>query len=390
MTIATSISGPIAGSIGAAITDPPVGGGVNPASLFTAEMGWFYDTSDLSTLFEDAEGTTPATVNGLVGRQNDKSPRGLHRTQTTTGSKPVLRGSPTGSNLFTAYGTPGAGWVDSGGGVATATASNAAMPTTTAAVIGKVYRVKYTMTRTAGTLTPSFGGVSLTAQSAAGTYEQHITATSTAVLTFTGSSYSGAVSAIETFDVSAGSVQAPYFLQYDGVDDFLVTASANFTATDKVTVVAGLRKINQFFSSGVYVELTASMDTNAQSFALIAPVTAGIHYRFGSRGSAASAYAGTPSAGFAGGHTSVTTGIGDIAGDSMILRINGKQEGSLASDQGTGNYANAFVYFGRRGALTSAFNGYDYGSLGIGKLLSAGDLSNVERFYASRTGVTLL
>lgn len=69
--------------------------------LFSAsEPGAWYDPSDLSTLFQDAAGTTPVTaVEQPVGRILDKSGRGNHATQATTTKRPVLSRRV---NLFTA------------------------------------------------------------------------------------------------------------------------------------------------------------------------------------------------------------------------------------------------------------------------------------------------
>ena len=65
----------------------------NPLSLFAAgEQGVWYDPSDLSTLFQDAAGTTPVTAAGQpVGRMLDKSGRGNHATQSTAINRPTLQ-----------------------------------------------------------------------------------------------------------------------------------------------------------------------------------------------------------------------------------------------------------------------------------------------------------
>jgi hypothetical protein len=68
------------------------GGAFDPASLFASgEQGVWYDPSDLSTVFTDTEGTTPATVGQAVARINDKSGRGNHATQATVAQRPILR-----------------------------------------------------------------------------------------------------------------------------------------------------------------------------------------------------------------------------------------------------------------------------------------------------------
>lgn len=68
------------------------GAGFSPSQLFAAgEKGAWYDPSDLSTMFTDTAGTTPASVDGPVGRINDKSGNGYHLLQGTAGSRPTLR-----------------------------------------------------------------------------------------------------------------------------------------------------------------------------------------------------------------------------------------------------------------------------------------------------------
>lgn len=65
----------------------------DPATLFAAgEKGWWYDPSDLSTLYQDAAGTTPVTgVGQPVGRMNDKSGNGNYLVQLTDANRPILR-----------------------------------------------------------------------------------------------------------------------------------------------------------------------------------------------------------------------------------------------------------------------------------------------------------
>jgi hypothetical protein len=72
-----------------ALNDPSA---VISSSLFAdGEPGAFYDPSDLSTVFTDTAGTTPAVVGDPVARINDKSGRGNHATQSVLASRPILR-----------------------------------------------------------------------------------------------------------------------------------------------------------------------------------------------------------------------------------------------------------------------------------------------------------
>lgn len=65
-----------------------------PAELFqSGEQGAWYDIQDLSTMWQDENGTVPAVVDSVVGRIDDQSPNGNHATQSDTNKKPILRQS---------------------------------------------------------------------------------------------------------------------------------------------------------------------------------------------------------------------------------------------------------------------------------------------------------
>lgn len=319
---------------------------------------------------------------------------GNHRYQSTTGSKPILRGSPVGANLVTngdfASGTgwtTGAGWAI-GSGVATATTSSGTLTSTLTATIAKVYRLTYTVTRSAGSVQPSFGGVTGASRSAAGTYVEYLTASSTAALVFTGTTFSGTVDNVEIVDVSAGQVQAPYFLQYDGVDDFLLTAAVDFTATDKMFVCVGVRKLSD--AAGIVAELSASITSNTGSFYATAGLDAGNYWSGLSRGSAAAttgqAYGSTTAAG---PETIVGSWTHDIAGDQTRMRKNGVLATSALggdNDKGTGNFGNYALYFGRRGGVSTPYNGLESRTVICGKALSASELASTERWVNQGTG----
>jgi len=64
-----------------------------PAVLFTdGAVGVWYDPADMSTMFQDAAGTTPVTAAGQpVGLILDKSGNGLHASQASTTKRPIYR-----------------------------------------------------------------------------------------------------------------------------------------------------------------------------------------------------------------------------------------------------------------------------------------------------------
>jgi hypothetical protein len=175
-------------------------------------------------------------------------------------------------------------------------------------------------------------------------------------------------------------------LQYDGIDDFLTTASVDFTATDKMAVVMGVRKLSDA-ARGMLVEFS-STTANPGTFSIEVPSSVSPSISFFNTGTLARG-ATVNSAPYASPLTAVLCGIGDISADKTELRVNGSLVANSPGDLGTGNYANAILYFGRRGGSSLPMNGLDFGGVCIGKTLTATQLANVEKWVAIRTGVSL-
>lgn len=319
---------------------------------------------------------------------------GLPRFQPTTASRPILRGTPTGANLATAFAGGGAGWTYSGGdfvatGSAATTSAGVVSP---AVVIGRTYRIKYTVAITSGTIRAVGGGVNGTQRTVSGTYEEYTTATATTAFIMQPTvAYTGSVSAIEIFDVSAGAVQAPYGLQYDGVDDFFLTASADFTATDKVTLAHGVRKFAD--ANGLIVELSTTSAATAGTFGMVAGGGSTANYELSLFGTAACSYL---IASDALPTTDVVSCVFNIAGadhtTEIVPQVDGVTTapvGGVAGPAGTGNLGNFPMYWGRRGGTTQPRNGLDFGGWGIGRLLTAAEYTNGKSWTANRTGVVL-
>lgn len=87
--LANAIASALARQLGGVAAGVPAW---SPSSLFASgEQGAWYDPSDLSTLFQDAAGSTPVTaVEQPVGKILDKSGRGNHASQATSAARPVL------------------------------------------------------------------------------------------------------------------------------------------------------------------------------------------------------------------------------------------------------------------------------------------------------------
>lgn len=177
-----------------------------------------------------------------------------------------------------------------------------------------------------------------------------------------------------------------YYLAFNGTNSWMQTAAIDFTATDKMTVVAGVRKLSDA-ATGVVAELSASVSANTGTFGIFGPWSgAGGNYGASFRGSLRSdAIAGGSTAPL----TSVITGNGGISTDTSLMRINGVQVATAATDQGTGPYGNYPLYIGARAGASLFFNGNLYGLIVRSALSSDPQIASAEAFMAGKTGVTI-
>lgn len=179
-----------------------------------------------------------------------------------------------------------------------------------------------------------------------------------------------------------------YCLSFDGVDDFLVTQSINFTSTDKVTVFAGVRKITDD-TVGTLFELSQNAATNAGVFGMNVPSASGIRFLFRSAGTGtrfAIIPFGIEYSTLAAPITAVVTGIGEISTDTSLISVNGIAGVFDATDQGTGNYGNYPIYIGSRGGSSNRFKGYLYSLIIRGAQSSAEQIQSAESWVNSKTG----
>jgi len=187
-----------------------------------------------------------------------------------------------------------------------------------------------------------------------------------------------------TYDCTETGVPDCYYLQADGSDDGMVTPTLDLSATDKIGVFTAVRKLSDA-AAAMVAEFSASTGGNNGSFGVQAPAGASASLRFVSRGTAEISATYTNAA-VAAPYTAVLTGIGDISGDSVILRANGVQVASAATNQGTGNFGNYALYFFRRGGASLPFNGLEYGYALGDALPSAAQITSMENYYNGIVG----
>ena len=298
---------------------------LNPRELFASgEQGLWLDPSDFSTMWQDSAKTTPVTAAGdPVGYISDKSGRGNHAFQTTSASRPTLARIPSSGrrNLLTRTEEfDNAAWTKQTVAVSTnavtdpvgGTTAETITPTPGAAAFDN--RVFQSFSATSGTqytfsvwakssaanakltlvffnlsgqvfnLTSSWARYSITYTAASTTtlavniYAGQVdggsgSVTSTNVIDIwgaqleTGSTATNYQKVVATTDVTESGVSDLWHLVFDGSDDSLVTNAVDFSATDEMTVIAGLRHlVNSAYS--VLCELSADWSGNNGTFIL--------------------------------------------------------------------------------------------------------------------------
>lgn len=180
-----------------------------------------------------------------------------------------------------------------------------------------------------------------------------------------------------------------YYLAFDGVDDFLHTNSIDFTATDKVSLFTGVRKMPAT-TVNMLCELSSSSAEASQvnAFYLAVPETSAGTVYFRSRTTPLIGQIAIVASG-GGMRNCVITAKSDIPNDLNTVSIDGVLGTPSTVDLGIGKLGNYPLYIGRRGGTTYPFSGHLYGLIGIGRLTSDSETKALEKAIAKNTGVTL-
>jgi hypothetical protein len=368
----------------------------SPSSLFLAsEQGAWYDPSCLECMFQDSAGTTAAALNSPVGLLLDKR-YGLVTTEEKVGDAGFDNAG---------YWAADAGWVVAGG-VATGTAVTGGISKASALTVGNWYRATLTVARTSGSLNLPYDGAgsNISAVSTSGTFTRYFRATTTTLQAVYSTAFTGTIDNISVKEVpgnhatQATAASRPtlkqdasgrLYLEFDGIDDSLATAAINFTATDKMTVVAGVHKASDAAvgaAFGTYINTST-----AGTFEIQAPRAVSSNYGFLLRGDSANAQ--WSANGFVAPLPNVLSCSLDIAGANLasevVPRVNGATPTLVevsAGPAGVGNFGNVPLNLGRRSGGVNPFNGRIYGLVIRGASTTDSQIVRAERWMNGKTG----
>jgi hypothetical protein len=190
---------------------------------------------------------------------------------------------------------------------------------------------------------------------------------------------------------SAGSARPSWnsagYATFDAFDDYLQTAAVDFSATDKITVVAAVRKATD--AAAMVSELSSSTGSSNGSF-YVASGTDGITgYTTLARGSASLATSQRAGVAVAAPDTAVVTAFSDISGDLSRIYRNGVIGTDGTGDKGTGNFGNYVLNIGARNAAGVFLNGRIYRLLVIGRALTTTERNTAERWASQPVGIAI-
>ena len=172
-----------------------------------------------------------------------------------------------------------------------------------------------------------------------------------------------------------------YYLEFDGVDDWLETDVIDFTSTDEISIFCGF---SSTLASGTRGMLVCLEKTYPRRLAIELNITS-TEIKSVSNGSLAPSPASfIPSA-----YPIVITALSKISTDTNIIRGNGVQQTTSTGDQGTGTRPAAKIYLGTYSGGTLLYKGAIYSIIFRGALSSADEILAAESYVAGKTGVTL-
>lgn len=176
-----------------------------------------------------------------------------------------------------------------------------------------------------------------------------------------------------------------HWLEFDGVDDRLVTSAINLTHTNKLSAISGIYRAG-VSSTGILYEFTASTaDALPGTFCLRSALATNRYYA-GARGANGSNLTGRVADLFIDDFPDqcVLSAFHDLSGVTSKLRRNGGEMAESVVSNDGGNFGNYVLTLGNRPTTTSYFAGNLYGLIIVDNLLSDAQSSQAEKWMAAK------
>ena len=172
------------------------------------------------------------------------------------------------------------------------------------------------------------------------------------------------------------------YIAFNGTTSSAVTAAIDFTATDKMTVVAGIRKLNATAAFNVFLETGAN---GVSGFGIFAPDSNNNDYAFWLKGQSRAT---------AGSYVAPISNVLSVRHDCSQAtaatqtrpRVNGTPLSGAGTISAAGNFANEAIHLGARAGTSLFFNGRLYSLIARGALSTDAQIVNTERYVNSKTG----
>ena len=176
----------------------------------------------------------------------------------------------------------------------------------------------------------------------------------------------------------------PLYLKANGTSSAMSTNSIDFTATDKMTVVTGVRKLSDA-AQGMFIELNVDTSGNGSFYCIASP---GNSAGWGGLSKGTIARAPQVVTGYIAPISDVYTLLNDISAPFSKLILNSKQVDSNISSQGIGNFGNYPFYLFARAGTSLFLNGQFYGAIIRGAQSDTASVTQTENYMAQKTGIT--
>lgn len=172
-----------------------------------------------------------------------------------------------------------------------------------------------------------------------------------------------------------------YYLQFDGVDDFLKTSNIDLSTVNQFSLFSGVRKMHD--NPQIITEFSYNGYATTGGFYLVAGEDAGgIGYTVASNSSM------QPRAfTFVAPDDAVLSVTFNMISKISTIRRNAIT--GINGSTGNGNFGNHPLYIGSRTGTAGNFNGHLYSLIGVARLANDSEIVNVEKIIAKNVGVTL-